>query len=316
MIKISIIIPIYNSEKYLEKCLNSVMTQKMDDFEVILVNDGSKDNSQKIVDEFVKNYPDKIKSYSLKENRGQAHARNVGVSYATGEFIAFVDSDDYLEENAYEDIIKTMEEKDIDIMCFDFYEIVGNIRKEEKHYLSNDIDNVKKYIVSETSPVNKVIRRSVWTDNNIKFLENRIYEDLATIPVLAKYTSKIEFCPDRLYNYVILENSTMRKTKYTKKLEDIFYAMDKLYNDFINTEYVEELEYIYIEHLLHAATLRFLNYSEGIDNIYKISQIMKEKFPNWRKNKYYKMQSLKYKIVCNIIYLKKIRLLKKILGGK
>lgn len=314
MLELSVIVPIYNTEKYLEKCLDSIINQKLESIEILLINDGSPDNSQEIIDRYVEKYPNICKSF-IQKNSGQASARNVGIKNAKGEFLAFVDSDDYLEEEAYGKIIEKAKKEDLDIVCFDFFEVRENERKEISHYFCNTKNLVKRYIVSESSPWNKIIKRKLLVDNNILFLENKIYEDLATIPTLGKYTNKIDFIEDRVYDYVIRENSTMRYSKYNSKLEDIFMVVNKLYEDFINTEYYEELEYIYIEHLLHAASLRFFNYKEGIENIYKISKIMKEKFPKWRKNKYYKEQDWKYKLVCNLFYSKKIKLLKKILGG-
>ena len=315
MIKISIIIPVYNAEKYLKKCIDSVINQNVESKEIILVNDGSIDNSQEIIDEYVAKYPDMIKAIK-QENAGQAVARNVGIENASGEFLAFLDSDDYLEENSYQLALNKAECDDLDIVCFDYYEIINGKKEEKQHYFLNTDDVVRKYIVSETSPCNRIVKRKIFIDNNVRFLENKIYEDLATIPTLAKYTKKIGYIPDRVYDYVIRENSTMRYATYNSKIEDIFYAVEKLYNDFKDTEYMEELEYIYIEHLLHAASLRFFSYKEGIGNIDKVVSVMKDKFPKWRKNKYYKMQSIKYKIICELFYHKKFGILSSILGGK
>ncbi len=315
MIKISIIIPVYNAEKYLKKCIDSVINQNVESKEIILVNDGSIDNSQEIIDEYVAKYPDMIKAIK-QENAGQAVARNVGIENASGEFLAFLDSDDYLEENSYQLALNKAECDDLDIVCFDYYEIINGRKEEKQHYFLNTDDVVRKYIVSETSPCNRIVKRKIFIDNNVRFLENKIYEDLATIPTLAKYTKKIGYIPDRVYDYVIRENSTMRYATYNSKIEDIFYAVEKLYNDFKDTEYMEELEYIYIEHLLHAASLRFFSYKEGIGNIDKVVSVMKDKFPKWRKNKYYKMQSIKYKIICELFYHKKFGILSSILGGK
>lgn len=315
MIKISIIIPVYNAEKYLKKCIDSVINQNVESKEIILVNDGSIDNSQEIIDEYVAKYPDMIKAIK-QENAGQAVARNVGIENASGEFLAFLDSDDYLEENSYQLALNKAECDDLDIVCFDYYEIINGKKEEKQHYFLNTDDVIRKYIVSETSPCNRIVKRKIFIDNNVRFLENKIYEDLATIPTLAKYTKKIGYIPDRVYDYVIRENSTMRYATYNSKIEDIFYAVEKLYNDFKDTEYMEELEYIYIEHLLHAASLRFFSYKEGIGNIDKVVSVMKDKFPKWRKNKYYKMQSIKYKIICELFYHKKFGILSSILGGK
>ena len=103
MPKVSVIVPIYNVEKYLEKCINSLLSQTLEDIQIILVNDGSKDNSGNIAKECEKNNKNRI-IYVEKENGGLSDARNYGLKYATGDFIAFLDSDDYIEKNAYEEI--------------------------------------------------------------------------------------------------------------------------------------------------------------------------------------------------------------------
>ena len=99
MVKISIVVPVYNSEKFLEKCVDSLINQTIESKEILLVNDGSTDVKQ--------------------ENSGQAVARNVGIENASGEFIAFLDSDDYMEKNAYEVAMKKAEDGDFDVVCFD-----------------------------------------------------------------------------------------------------------------------------------------------------------------------------------------------------
>ena len=126
MPKVSVIVPIYNVEKYLEKCINSLLSQTLEDIQIILVNDGSKDNSGNIAKECEKNNKNRI-IYVEKENGGLSDARNYGLKYATGDFIAFLDSDDYIEKNAYEEMYnKAIEENaDYDAFCvFDADNIV------------------------------------------------------------------------------------------------------------------------------------------------------------------------------------------------
>lgn len=309
MIKITAIVPIYNSEKYLETCLNSLLNQTLKEIEVILINDGSIDKSQKIIDKYVSNYPLIFKSFS-QNNLGQASARNLGLKHATGEFISFVDSDDYLELNAYEKAYNYSVSNELDIVCFNFFEEKNNVKKISSYYKLNDYSNDIKYILNETSPVNKIIRRSLIEKNNICFTENYIYEDLELIPKLVLYTNRIGFLDDCLYNYVLHENSTMRQEKYNSKLDSIYFVVNSLKKSFENTKYTKELEYIFIEHLLHGAVLRYLKYPEGKKDIEKISDIMKKDFPKWSKNIYYKKQNIKYKIICILAYNKKIKLLK------
>lgn len=309
MYKISVIVPVYNTEKYLEKCLKSLVNQTINQIEIILVNDGSTDNSQKIIDKYVKDYPEKVKSINQK-NSGQASARNKGLEIAKGEFVAFVDSDDFVEKDAYENVYKYAKLKDLDIVCFDFWEIKGENKYKSSYY--NDFineDDIAKYIILETSPWNKIIKRDLIENKKIRFLENHIYEDLELIPTLVLYTKKIGFIDKCYYNYVIRENSTMRKNIYDNKLKDIYPVMDSLYHK-LRKSYYKELEYLYIEHLLHGAAIRFMDYEESINEIETIYKIMKEKFPNWRKNYYYRQKNIKYKIICDLIYSQRIELLK------
>ena len=101
MYKVSVIVPVYNVEKYIKKCLDSLVNQTLEDIEIVVINDGSPDNSQKIIDKYVKKYPDKVKSY-IKQNGGLGSARNYGIEKAMGKYLCFVDSDDYINLDALE----------------------------------------------------------------------------------------------------------------------------------------------------------------------------------------------------------------------
>ena len=103
--KVSIIVPVYGVEEWLERCMESLVHQTLQDIEIIVVNDGSPDNSQEIIDRYVKEYPDLVQGH-IKENGGLSDARNYGLQYATGEYIAFVDSDDYVDVTMYEKLYK------------------------------------------------------------------------------------------------------------------------------------------------------------------------------------------------------------------
>ncbi len=309
MPKISAIVPIYNSEPYLERCLNSLVNQSFTDFEIILVNDGSPDNSQSIIERYKENYPHLIQVIE-QENRGQASARNKGLSLARGEFISFVDGDDYLELSAYEIAYREAVEKGADIVCFGMYEEKGGERTEQQYVLAHSPCPSKHYILNESSPCNKIISRRIFAEHNLQFTKNRIYEDLELIPRLALYTNKITVLDHCLYTYVIHENSTMRQPVYSPKFASIYAVMDTLLEEFRNTEYRQELEFIYIEHLLHSAVLRYLQYPEGTEDIKRISAIMRERFPHWRKNQYFQAMSWQYKLFCHLAYRRAISILK------
>ena len=298
MKKISVIIPVYNSEKHLNKCLNSIINQTFKNIEIILVDDGSQDNSLQIIKDYSERYTNIV--YLSKENEGQAIARNIGINMAGGEFICFVDSDDYIDKEMLEKLYNSAIKNNSDIVICDYIEEYPkkNIYKKS---LFIDADSIKRsYITSVAGPCSKIIKTSLFKENKLKFLENNIYEDLAMIPALALYTDNISYCEEYLYHYVIRENSTMQQLKYNSTIESIFNVMECLYNKFGGYDYKDELEFLYINHLLYAGCGRFLQYKNTSNHIEKINEIMKNKFPNWKQNKYYLKQNKKFQLTCNI----------------
>ena len=145
-------------------------------------------------------------------------------------------------------------------------------------------------------------------------MENNAFEDNAIMPLIGALCKDYYYLQRPLYYYLQRDGSSLNKKYYDKRWEDIFSSLDNLYDKFLEytvfDEYIHELEYIYIEYLLHAANLRFINYKEGLENINKISNVIKDKFPNWRSNKYYKKENIKYKIICNLFYYKLIGVIK------
>lgn len=230
MYKVSVIIPVFNSESYLEKCVDSILSQTLIDIEVILIDDGSTDDSLQIIKQYVKKYSN-VK-YKSKKNEGQAIARNLGIEMATGEFICFVDSDDYIDNTMLEKLYENALKNNSDIVVCDYVEEYGNKQIEKKSLFVNAENLHKSYILSVAGPCSKIIKKEIFMQNNIKFLENNIYEDLAIIPSLVLYTKKISYCEEILYHYVVRNNSTMQQPKYDKKLESIFNVMDFLYEQF------------------------------------------------------------------------------------
>lgn len=318
MMKISVIVPVYNVYDYLEKCLLSLENQTDKDFEVIIVNDGSTDNSQEIIDKFVSKNPN-MHSF-IKENGGQASARNYGLKKASGEYVLFLDSDDYYELDTIE-ILKKEAKNNDDIITFQMFiddsDTIkqGNMEMEEFIY-NDDILPSKRLLLYNPSPCDKMFKRSLF-DGGL-FVTGRYYEDLGTIPLLAMQTEKIKFTKHYLYHYLKRENSTMNKIKYNSKIEDIFFIVDYISSKFeknnLYDKYYDEIEYIYIHHLLRAAGIRFLDY-EKYDMIDKVRSIMKEKYPRFNTNKYFKKYGFKRKLMCRLIYgghYKLIKLLRRI----
>lgn len=315
--KISVIIPVYNVEKYIKKCLDSVVNQTLKNIEIIIVNDGSPDNSFKIIKEYMKK--DKRIKYFEKKNGGQGSARNFAIGKAIGEYLMFVDSDDYIELDMFEKMYNYATKSKLDIVvCNGYLDVNGSIINFD-NYDCNISNLQKRYIISQTGPCLKLIKTELIKNNNLYFIENHIYEDIAIVPSYALFTDRIGYVSERYYYYLQRTNSSMNQNKYSKKLEDIFLALENLSELFTkksNGKFSEELEFLYIDNLLHAASLRFISFNNYEDNINKIVSIMSDKFPKWSNNTYYTKKSFKYKIVCNLIYKRQYKLLKILLRKK
>lgn len=308
---ISIIVPIYNTSKYLTKCLDSLVNQTLEEIEIILINDGSTDESQDIALSYKEKYPNKI-IYQAKQNEGQGIARNVAIKLAHAPYVTFVDSDDFIDLDMLENMYRLVKDNKADIVaCSEYVEECNGVSV-KKHYEFYNADAFKNYLLNNPGPCGKLIKKNLITENNLYFPKQRAYEDLAVVPLWGLKAEKITFIDKPYYHYLIHEGSTMKQLVYNDKLDSIFNTMDNLSKNIPDDKYHEELELIYIEHLLHAASLRFFKFNKT-EKLHQINQIIKEKYPNWYKNSYLKQKSLKYKIICYLFYKERYHLLKLIL---
>ncbi len=205
--KISLIIPVYNAERYINQALESVLEQTFTDYEVIMVNDGSTDKSLAILTEYSQKYP----NFHLvdQKNKGQGAARNVGVSFATGDYITFLDSDDFLEPNFFEVLYSTAIENNADISGCNFYFYYDKgVKKFSMPFTSktgvySSEVALKKLIFDTTFHSfmwNKLFKRELFTKHNIQFYD-MYFEDVATCPQLFYYANKVAFINKPLYYY-------------------------------------------------------------------------------------------------------------------
>jgi glycosyltransferase involved in cell wall biosynthesis len=234
---LSIVIPVHNSEKYLRRCIDSIVNQTYRDIEIILVENNSTDSSANICEEY--KIRDKRVKFFREYKEGAAAARNCGIYYAKGEYITFVDSDDYLVENAYEHIMYKIEETKADLVCYSFMFIDENERKLNwytpnlsQYNKKSDIcgaDVASIYLTSrdiEGFGWNKVFCKSIFIDNDIKFDETKkSYEDMAILFDAICCCNKAVLLPERLYFYRQVSNS-LSHGKYVRK--------DIEYNDSVN----------------------------------------------------------------------------------
>ena len=257
---ISVIIPVYNVENYLEECLNSVQHQTYTNIEVILVNDGSTDNSKMICERYCQE--DRRFHLISQTNQGQSVARNTGVVASTGEFIAFVDSDDVIKANYLEELMKYMT-ADVDIVESkftvhkkDFF--TDDFEKRTILFEGNSIEAVRavpRHILS-VNPVTKLYRRSIV--ESVPYLEGVIFEDIYSGVGMLKYIRKIVKIDYVGYYYRQHQSSTMHRT-FTEKNLDIFLVCDKLIELYSDSE--ELLPYIG-SFLVHVATMHYQDYIE------------------------------------------------------
>ena len=295
MIKVSIIVPFYNVENYIEKCLRSLVNQTLDDIEILLVNDGSQDKSEAIAKQFVEKYPNKI-IYLEKENGGLSDARNYAIPHAKGEYIAFLDSDDYVEINMYEEMYNKAKKEDLDYVECDFlWEYPDKTLESKGKQYSN-----KKEMFIHTRVVawNKLIKREIVQDNHLEFPKGYRYEDVEFFYKLLPLIHHYGIVQKSFIHYVQRENSisNVQNTR-TKEIIDVlehvieYYKTNNLFD-----EYKEEMEYTYARYILCSSMLRMVmieDKKKRKEIIQFAWESLNTQFPNWKKNTYLKDKGLK-----------------------
>lgn len=246
---ISIIIPVYNVEKYLERCVNSVLKQSYNDLEIILVDDGSTDNSGKICDRFKKK-DDRI-IVIHQRNQGLSAARNIGITKANGEYIAFVDSDDYILDDMYETLYKNLIKNDADISICK-YQCVSENQKIDFSLDSNNIIIMDKVKAMNELLLDKTITNHAWNKlykkdifNNTKFPIGKKFEDIGTMYLLFEKAQKIVYQDTTQYIYINRDGSILHN-KNPQLLQDYISSINSRYEYLLKrykSEYEEMLNY-------------------------------------------------------------------------
>lgn len=239
MIKVSVIVPVYNTEKYLEKCINSLINQTLREIEIIIINDGSTDNSDYIISKYLKD--NRIK-YFKRDNYGIGNTRNFGIEKSIGETICFVDSDDYVDTTYLEKMYLKLKQDGLDMVICDYYEDKKNILKKYKlNNFSNTtlLNNPKLLIDVNLGPCNKLFKKNLF-DNN-KFPTDIKYEDMALICIILNESKLIGKINEYLCYFNVHTNS--ETTTMDIKVFDIFKSMDIILKYFKNSD-KKVLEYV------------------------------------------------------------------------
>lgn len=296
MIKLSIIIPIYNVELYLSKCLNSILEQTYKEIEIILVNDGSTDNSKDIAVSYCERFPNIFK-YFEKDNGGLSSARNFGLEKISGDFVGFLDPDDYIDNDLYEIMINSLDSS-IKIVECDFiweYENGKSVLDKTSEYKS-----IKDLMVNGRVVAWNKIYNVEWLEKiNIKFREGLLYEDLnfffKIVPHLTSI-SEVSTVKNSFVHYVqhkgtITSDNSLNILDIIKSYEDVFHYYNERQ---INYLYFDELEYKFSRNLMGAFLKRAIRIKDKRQRKIILDEFWNNVlsyYPNWKKNKYIKKLS-------------------------
>lgn len=249
--KISIIIPCYNVEEYVEKCIDSVINQTYKNMEVIVIDDKSTDNTYDRLKKLEEKYSGKFSLYQNEENKGLAYTRNFGVSKATGDYVGFIDSDDYIAKNYYEELVKKLNKENADLVVNDILLLdengnsIGEVNSACK-------DEVTKLSIIDNglaaSACNKLLRKDLLL--KYPFLEGKINEDVASIIPIIVHSKRVAYTKKAVYNYVQRHNS-IQNSKFSEKRFDMFdsikICLDRISED---ENYLEYRDIILLHQLL------------------------------------------------------------------
>ena len=293
MVDISVIVPIYNAEKYLNKCVDSLINQTKKELEFILVNDGSTDKTEEII----KSYKDSRIKYFKNKNQGIGKTRNFGIEKATGKYIMFLDSDDYLKNNACEILYKSVEKTDADLAICDFYKIYDSGVEEKIKLLSFNPTTLRKTpsLVNEINlaPWNKLYKKELITKNKIKFVENLKYEDAPFVIEAFSKAGKITKVDEYLNYYLIHGNS--ETTVRDKRCFDILKIIDLIRKNTKNEAYLQEEINKLTVRIITNYTIQQRNQKDknvGLDFIDEAFSYLEKEVPDYKNNKYFKNRSI------------------------
>lgn len=277
-IKVSIIVPVYNVELYLEKCLLSLVNQTLKGIEILVINDGSKDNSQQIIEYFQQKYPDQVFGF-IKENGGLSDARNFGIDKAKGRYLGFVDSDDYVSETMFEEMYNLAEKHQAEIAICNLQKVDenGNVAQKltqlpgfsEKIILDNHLS-----VFSDISyfACNKLFRKDLF--NEKRFKKGIHFEDIELIPQLLLECKVLVFTPNFHYQYLERQDSISKS--HTMRGLDILKAVETVEQSFLKSRFSNQKNALKNFQILEGVYtfLAYLAFVKKDEDFYKMSQVL------------------------------------------
>lgn len=300
--KLSIIVPVYNmvAGNKLEFCLNSLLNQTIEDYEIIAVNDASTDDSLKVLYRYADEYGDKIRVINLPENRKQGGAKNAGLDMACGEYVGFVDSDDWIKADMYEKMLKKAEETGADVVGCDYCitgeqsfnvgRIIHNSRDEQVG--PADEEKHKSFILDPGSLVVKIYKRQLFEQPRLRFPEQIFFEDNAITVELFLRVKHFEYIKEPLYYYYQHDASTVHiitEERCSNRLESMRIMLEMAKKQGLLEKYHDEIEFRFTN-LFYQNTL--FSYMQGVKKVRpayvrELGKEMRKSFPGFMENPYY-----------------------------
>ena len=281
---ISIIIPVYNVEKYLNECIESILNQEFKDYEIILVDDGSKDSSGKICDEYSKKYS--FISVIHKSNGGLSDARNFGIKVAKGEYILFVDSDDYIGKNSLNKIISELNNHStpIDVMFLEAFKFYSNgvIKSLGDGYVSSMINHQSKEVIMQHlsglpkfpgSACTKLVSNKLIQENNLYFEKGLLSEDIDWTIKLLVSAKKFAYSDVAYYYYRQNRKGSISNSISDKGVESLLYIIKKWASKDLNKENQEEINaFLAYEYMIALYIYNYSNYNNKMKYIRELKK--------------------------------------------
>lgn len=289
----SFIIPVYNVKDYLEKCVDSLLAQTCQDFEVLLIDDGATDGSGTLCDQLIARDPDRIRVIH-QPNSGAGAARNSGILHAKGTYLLFVDGDDYLSDNLLCDLQKAIQKVPSELYLFGAQvERDGNtvslLQEEIPTWMPTNAAKSPELFFGVMAPWSRAYHRSLFENSDIAFATNVWYEDIRIVTKILALAKSAVRLPDVYYHYIQRDGSAMRNSNCKRNVE-ILYAFDDILDWFHShgywEQYRQELTYLAITHVLIAASVRVIQIDRKHHLVGDFLQYMEKNFPDFRENPY------------------------------
>lgn len=300
MKKVSIIVPCYKVEKYVSRCIDSLTSQTIgiENLEIILVNDASPDNTLSILLDYEKKFPENIIVIDSKVNRGIGGARNVGLEYANGEYIGFVDSDDWVDTSMFEKMYNKGREFDCDMVkCYskrahDTSVIMGRTGLKDSICNIKTLEERKTFLVEhilQTGVWNKIYRRDLLEKANMLFPEKKAYEDNLWSPIIFSYVQKCYTIEEYFYYYFFNTEGTVLKfdAKQLDRLQMQLTLLNELDARGMLDKFHDEIEYRFLQkYYIETLKVLLLLLNPPSNIVSNMQKTVKKLFPNYKNNPY------------------------------